>query len=175
MLLDTESDECKENILSLAQYVIYVASRGKVLTLKNVGLESTLHHATRSKSLVQLLNASGHCASYEIVKRVDTSIAKSEIERWNANGGGVVPSNLKVRKFAQFAGVNINITVKTLDGKGMFNTTQYTAFQYGKQENSSTVNGNRVIGKQRCFGPSLPPDFHEILPSGPAPIFPLLD
>ena len=31
-------------------------------------------------------------------------------------------------------------------------------------ENSSTVNGNRVISNLRCFGPWLPPDFHEILP-----------
>ena len=76
-------------------------------------------------------------------------------------------------------GDNINITVETLDGKGMFNATQYAAFQYGKQENSSTVNGNKIIGKQRYFGPSLPLDFHEIQPSGytnkKRHVFPLLD
>ena len=73
-------------IFSLVQDVIYVASRGKTLTPMHVGLASTVHQATRSKSLVQLLNAAGQCASYKTVKKVDTSIAKSEIERWNANG-----------------------------------------------------------------------------------------
>ena len=47
---DNESYECRENIFSLAQDVIYVASRGKTLTPKHVGLASTVHHATRSKS-----------------------------------------------------------------------------------------------------------------------------
>ena len=60
---DNESDECRENIFSLAQDVIYVVSRGKTFTPKHVGLASTVYHVTRSKSLVQLLNAAGHGAS----------------------------------------------------------------------------------------------------------------
>lgn len=169
---------CREKIFSIAQDVIYVASGGRKLTPKHVGLASTVHHATRSKSLVQLLNAAGHCASYETVEKTDTSIAKNELERWTENGGLVVPSNLEYGKFTQFAGDNINISVETLDGKGMFNATQYAAFQYGAQE-SNALNGNREIGSQRSFGPSLPPEFHETLSSGytekkrPAPIFPL--
>ena len=178
---DNESDECREKIFSLAQDVIFVASKGKTLTPKHIGLACTVHHATRSKSLVQLLNSAGHCASYETVEKVDTSIAKSEIERWNANEGVIVPSNLAIGKFTQFAGDNINIKVETLDGKGMLNVTQYAAFQYGKDEKSNNVTSNKVIGKQRCFGPSLPQNFHEILQPGysykkrPAPLFPLLD
>ena len=46
-----ESDECMGNICILDQDVIYVASRGKTLTLKHVGIASTVD-ATRSKSLV---------------------------------------------------------------------------------------------------------------------------
>ena len=32
---------------------------------KHIGLVFAIPHATRSKSLVQLLNAVGHCATYE--------------------------------------------------------------------------------------------------------------
>lgn len=177
-----ENDESRDKIFSLAQDIIYVASGGKTLTPKHVGLGSTIHHATRSKSLVQLLHAAGHCASYETVEKTVTSIAKDEIGRWEANGGVVIPPNLELGHFTQFAGDNINITVETLDGKGMFNATQYVAFQYGTSDKSSLGNdGNREIGTQRSFGPSLPPGFHDVSSSGysnkkrPAPIIPVSD
>ena len=132
--------------------------------------------------MVQLLNAAGHCASYETVEKTVTSIAKDEIGRWEANGGVVIPPNLELGHFTQFAGDNINITVDTLDGKGMFNATQYVAFQYGTSDKSSLGNdGNREIGTQRSFGPSLPPGFHDVSSSGysnkqrPAPIIPVSD
>jgi hypothetical protein len=181
MIGNNEQEEQREKIFSIAQDIIFVSSRGRTLTPKHVGLASTIHHATRNKSLVQLLHAAGHCSSYETVEKTDTSIANSEVKRWKENGNVVVPPNLVPGKFTQFAGDNINIKIETLDGKGMFNATQCAAFQFGNTSTESTHSQSKDIGKQRSFVPSLPHDFHEIYPSGyrsnqrPAPIFPLVD
>ena len=103
-------------ILSVAQDILYVSSKGRRLTPKHVGLGVTVHYATRSKSLVQLLHTAGHCASYECVLKVDTSMTASEIDRYKTNGNKIIRRNLKPGKFAQFAGDNINILEETIDG-----------------------------------------------------------
>ena len=46
-----------ENIFSSAQDVVYVATRGKTLFPKHGSIAYTVDHATRSKSLIQLLIA----------------------------------------------------------------------------------------------------------------------
>lgn len=179
---NNEDDKRRNQIFSIAQDVIYVASGGKTLTPKHVGLASTVHHATRNKGLVQLLHTAGHCASYETVERVETTIAKQEIDRWKENGNLVIPHNLVSDKFIQFAADNINISIETLDGKGMFNATQYAAFQnLATPKQVSNNQDLRAIGTQRSFGPSIPPEFHKILPSHynskqrPPPILPPID
>lgn len=101
------------------------------------------------------------------MEKIDTAIVNSEVARWKENGKEVVPPNLTTGKCCQFADDNVNIKVDTLDGKGMFNATQYAAFQYvavnQAQDPSAT---SKEIGKQRIFGPSLPDDLHEISSSG---------
>ena len=106
---NSEGEEQREKILSIAQDIVCISSGGRTLTSKHVGLASTIHHATRNKSLAQLMHAAGHCSSYEMVEKVDTSIANREVARWKDNGKLVVPPNLTTGKFTQFAGDNINI------------------------------------------------------------------
>jgi len=98
----------------------------------------TLHHLTRSKQVIQLIHEAGHCISYEGVQRVDTSIAKSELSRYMANGNMLVPSNLVENQFVQFAADNIDIIEDVLDGKGTFHATQCAAFQHGGNRDSVT-------------------------------------
>ena len=93
---NNEGEEQHDKILSIAQDIVYISSGGRTLTPKHVGLASTVHHATRNKSLIQLLHAAGHCSSYETVE-VDTYIANSEVARWNENGKLVVPPNLTLQ------------------------------------------------------------------------------
>ncbi|KAG1664108.1 Retrovirus-related Pol polyprotein from type-1 retrotransposable element R2 [Nymphon striatum] len=162
---DNESEERRQKIIIVAQDIIFVASNGKKLTPKHIGLAVTVHHATRSKSLVQLLHSAGHCVSYECVTRIDATMAKKEVERWKSNGDLVIPPNLKPGDFVQFSGDNINVHVETLDGKGMLNATQYAAFQYG-EGSKSTSDDSKIIGKEKSIGSSIPPEFHAILPSG---------
>ena len=61
-------------VLSTAQDMMIRVSEGKILTPKHMGLGLSMHQATRSKELVILLNAAGHCVSYV---RMDTSVEKN--------------------------------------------------------------------------------------------------
>ena len=55
-------DDVKARILSICQDIIFLSSRGHNLTPKHIGIGLTVHQATRSKQLVQLLHAAGHSA-----------------------------------------------------------------------------------------------------------------
>ena len=68
-------------MLSICQEIVFLASRGRQLTLKHLGLGLSVHQATRSKELVQLLHSAGHSVSYETVLRMDNTIAKDALER----------------------------------------------------------------------------------------------
>ena len=173
-----ENEECDnhDRILNIAQDIVYAQSKGRKLTPKHIGLGVTLHHLTRSKQVIQLIHEAGHCISYEGVQRVDTSIAKSELSRYMANGNMLVPSNLVENQFVQFAADNIDIIEDVLDGKGTFHATQCAAFQHGGNRDSVT-DTCKTTGKERSLGTLLPNDFHEVMDSGycakrrPAPIF----
>ena len=57
-MLDNEQtliDKLHNNICSTAQDIIYLASGKKKLTPKHIGLDLTLHQATRSEKLVEML------------------------------------------------------------------------------------------------------------------------
>lgn len=139
MLLSQDSDIETENvsgkqkthILSIEQDIIYASSKGRILTPKHIGLGISVHHATRSKSLVQLLHASGHCISYEKVTRIETAIAKQQCDQFKNNDNLFALANIVNSKFVQFAADNIEIIEDTIDGKGTFHATQMAAFQRG--------------------------------------------
>lgn len=84
------------------------------------------------------------------MKRTDVTMVKRELEKWRANGNLVLPPNLVLGELVQFAGDNINIHAETLEGKGMLNTTQYAAFQYGQGEEAGSSEP-RVIGKEKSI------------------------
>ena len=64
-------------VLSIALDMMFGVSKGKILAPKHMGLGLSIHQATQSKGLVNLLNAAGHCVSYDMIRRMDTSIAKN--------------------------------------------------------------------------------------------------
>ena len=128
---DEITKDLDKKVLSVAQDLVYIVSNCRKLTPKHVGLGLTLHQATRSKDLVNLFHAAGHCISYNQVRRIDTSIAKSELQSFEDNGNVSVPLNIEPGKFVQFSADNIDIIEETLDGKGTFHATQMVAFQRG--------------------------------------------
>ena len=91
---EKESDaDLKPRILSICQDILFLASRGRKLTPKHVGLGLTVQQATRSKELVQLLYNAGHSISYETVLRMDNTLANDVLERYKENGNVFVPRN----------------------------------------------------------------------------------
>ena len=125
----------------LGEDLIHAASHSRVKTPKHVGLAVTLHHITGSKEVVTLLNRMGHCSSYDEVEIVNTSWAK-EITARSEEIGVVVPSNISVGVFTQFAADNNDLNEDTLDGKQTTHATTIVAYQ------------------REQFGPKPPPKVH---------------
>lgn len=129
---ENEADtDLKTRVLSICQDIVFVASRGRKLTPKHLGLGLTVHQATRSKELVQLLHSAGHSISYETVLRMDNSIANDVLVRYKENGNVFVPRNFteSTASYTRYAVDNIDINEETLSGMGTFHATQMTAFR----------------------------------------------
>jgi hypothetical protein len=130
---DQEDDvNMKTRILSICQDIVFLVSRGRKLTPKHIGLGLTVHQATRSKELVQLLYSAGHSVSYEAVMRMDNTIANDVLERYNENGKVFVPRNFTAasgESYTRYAVDNIDINEETLSGMGTFHATQFAALR----------------------------------------------
>ena len=123
---DNDQDSAKDldkKVLCVAQDLVYKDSKCRKLTPKHVGLRLTLHQGTRSKDQINLVHAAGHCISYDQVRRIDTSVAKLELQSFVDNDNVSVPLNIEPTKFFQFSADNIDIIEETLDGKGIFHAT----------------------------------------------------
>ena len=117
--------------MSIAQDIVFLASGGRKKTPKHLALSITVHQATRSKKLVQLLHLAGISISYESVLQVDTSLVASVLERYEKNGHIFIPSNiinLRLPGYIRFANDNIDINEETLDRKGTFHASQFAMF-----------------------------------------------
>lgn len=126
-------DLTRSRVLSVAQDLVYCVSGGRKWTPKHIGLANTIHQATRSKDLVQLLNKAGHCLSYEQVLQVDTSLAESTLKSMDQATGAIIPPNIEVNKFIHYTTDNIDILDETLDGKNTFHATQMAMWQRGQK------------------------------------------
>ena len=104
--IDADLDDNKDlfrqtRILSIAQDIMFTARGDKYLTPKHIGLGSTVHQATRSKELVNLLHQAGHVMSYRDVVRLDTALAENTLNTMDEHGA-VVPPNLVRGRFTHF-------------------------------------------------------------------------
>ena len=120
--------DMKHRILSICQDILFIASRGRKLTPTHVGLGLTIHQATRSKELVQLLYNAGHTVSNESVLRMDNTLANDILQRYKENGNVFVPRNFADNSdttYTRYAVDNIDINEETLSGMGTFHATHY--------------------------------------------------
>lgn len=78
-------------MLSIAQDIVYVASKGRKITPKHLGLALSLHQETRKKELVTLLNKAGNCMSYKQVLQVDNTLAELTLSTLDNETGAVIP------------------------------------------------------------------------------------
>lgn len=84
-----------KKILSIAQDIIYAASKGKKLTPKHIGLGMALHQKTKSRKLVTLFNSAGHCLTYSKVLQIDNTLADLTLSTLDHSTGSVVPPNFQ--------------------------------------------------------------------------------
>lgn len=159
-------------ILSIAQDIIYVASRGKKITPKHIGLAVTLHHK-RSQKLVTLFNRAGHCLTYRQLLQVYTSLAEVTLDTLDYSTGAVIPSNLIpypskdpqenpeiellpiVPPFLHITADNIDKITDTLDGKKSFHGTQMVVFQRGAKSTDQVLNTLKMKQKVSLQVPEI--------------------
>ena len=156
--------DLKRKILSICQDIVFLVSRGRKYTPKHVGIGVTVHQATRSKELVQLLHAAGHSMSYETVLQLDNAIANDTLHRYNTNGNVIVPRNFTETSrstYTRYAIDNIDINEETLSGMGTFHATQSAAFRrINEEERKGHLNIN-LTGSRILNAPS---DLHQLEP-----------
>ena len=94
-----------------------------------LGLALTIHHDTRNKKLVNLLNAQGHCASYSRALIMETALVNAVVENTKQWQGLYVPPFLKKSTFMFFASDNTDFAEDTADGKGTTHGTVTAIYQ----------------------------------------------
>ena len=80
--VDKDETEIKNKVLSICEDIVFMASRGRKMIPKHLGLGLALHQATHSKDQVNLFHAAAHTAVYETIRCVDTAIADDVIQRF---------------------------------------------------------------------------------------------
>ncbi|KAJ8678233.1 hypothetical protein QAD02_014020 [Eretmocerus hayati] len=117
---------------ALAECLIFAGSTKQhhVLPPFHHGLMVELFHDYGSRSLIELLNSFGFCASYHELKLFLTSAATTELER---NERFYVPSNIIPRTgggaLIQEEDDNIDLSVNTIDGRNSYHSMGQTLFQ----------------------------------------------
>ena len=178
--IDSQNDEeidIKSRVLSICQDIVFLVSKGRKLTPKHIGLGLTVHQATRSKELVELLHAAGHSVGYRSVLRIDNAIANDALEQSKKQNGVVIPRNIletPLQGYVRYAGDNIDINEETLSGMGTFHATQYAVLRPKAASQSKTD-----LHIHPCSSNTLkvPEDFNKLenahMTSGkPEPFFP---
>ena len=162
---DQEDDvNMKTRILSICQDIVFLVSRGRKLTPKHIGLGLTVHQATRSKELVQLLYSAGHSVSYEAVMRMGNTIANDVLERYNENGKVFVPRNFTAasgESYTRYAVDNIDINEETLSGMGTFHATQFAALRR-MEESEPKIKVQITPRAERQLNLDVPSELHEL-------------
>ncbi|CAG9823189.1 unnamed protein product [Phaedon cochleariae] len=170
-ITEAERSGLNNAALSIAQDIVYAVSKRKKLTPKHINLGLTLHHATRSKQLVNLFHAAGHIISYRNVLQADTSLATVTLQKFDKETGAVTPPNFKhMSEFGDntvpvlhVTADNINLMLDSLDGKKVFNATQMVAFQR-EAEQTTEVLSTMTLSKSTTL--QVPPELNELCSVG---------
>ena len=123
-----EKDQLK--VLSIAQDIIYVASRGNRQTPKALGLGMAVRQMTRSYQLTKILNGFGNAASHSAVLSLDTALAYKQL-----NSDVVIPNGIVKNTLTTMVWDNIDFREETATGFGTTHMTNGIIIQ--QQRNSS--------------------------------------
>ena len=115
------SETVHKLVLSIAQDIVYVTSRGNIKSPKHVALPMTVKSKTGSSEIVTLLNQFGHGISYSVFREAKTVMAERQTQRQEALS--LLPSNAQANVFATFGFDNNDLLEETLSGKGTTHAT----------------------------------------------------
>ena len=73
------SDDVRRKLLSVAQDIVYISTKGRKTMPKHVALGLTMRHMTGSPSIIGILNGLGHSVSHSAVLEHDTALANKKL------------------------------------------------------------------------------------------------
>lgn len=113
------ADDLHLKVLSICQDIVYPASKGRKQTPKSLCLGLTVRHLTGSSQIVSLLNKLGHCASWDTILCLGTSLAQLTL----VEGRDKIPKGFSKRAPTTLVWDNNDFGEETLSGCG---TTHHT-------------------------------------------------
>ncbi|XP_047124615.1 uncharacterized protein LOC124807117 isoform X1 [Hydra vulgaris] len=111
-------------VISIAQDLIYVASKGRTNTYKHLALGMTVRQLTGSSKLIDILNGFGHSVSSATVIRHESALAAL-----NVMVNTIVPCNVAKKKFTTLVYDNADFLEETLSGSGTTHVTHGICIQ----------------------------------------------
>lgn len=108
--VNVENDDYMRKIISIAQDIIALSSRGRKLMPKHVALGMTIRHLTGSAKIQQILNNFGHCVSHSTTLEHDTALATQQLE------AKTVPPEFLKQTFTTLVWDNNDFGEETLTG-----------------------------------------------------------
>lgn len=137
------SDGTNGKLISIYMDIFHTFTNGR-LTPKHIALAESVHHLTRSKHLITLLNRLGHCISYPKMEVIDQQIGAAAIES-SKNGNVPLPSNIvkDPSLFLHGAIDNDDFNEETLDGKATTHITAMVLYQASRKEKRSEFHSTR--------------------------------
>lgn len=90
------SDNYYRRALSVFYDVFFTITEKQ--TPKQIALAESIHHLTRSKHLINVLNKFGHCINYKTLKNLDKEITTSIVCE-DADKGILIPKNIEIHHY----------------------------------------------------------------------------
>ena len=162
---DGEDARCKaetfrKKILDICQDIVFSVTDGKNIPPKQFSIPMTMHHLTRSKKAVQLVNKAMPSMSYKKVLQADNAIAVDALKSLDLRTGAVVPQNLIHGRPVRFGTDNLDAKKESLivGHSAGFHGTQTVAYQPGP---AAAVDDPEMVFCNEV--PNIPDSLHTVL------------
>ena len=146
----TASDE--RRVLSIAQDILYLKTRGRLTTPKHVALSMAVRHLTGSSQLIGLLNGLGHSVSQTTTLEHDTALAIQQLLK----GPLPIPAGIEKGFFSTMVWDNNDFGEETLSGKGTTHNTNGIIIQRHSTPQQSTMD-HQPLPRSRVRSLQAPP------------------
>ena len=123
-------------VISICQDIMYLVSKGQRQTPKSLCLGLSIRHLTGSSQVVSLLSGLGHCASWDTIVSLDTSLAQLQL----LEGRDKIPVGFSMKTPTILVWDNIDFGEETLSGRGTTHHTNGIMLQSSVAEPASRTN-----------------------------------